>query len=404
MRGILFLVHRAPWPPDRGDRIRSWHEFEALCRIAPVHVAALADSEADAALARERMAAMCASLEIVTRQTHPALAVPRSLLTGSPLSLAMFRNSRLKRHVAALAASGVVDRAVIFSSQMTPYLPANLPFVMDFCDVDSAKFAAYGHDASPLSLMGRVYAREGRLLAAHERQVASYAAASLFISDAERGLFLSGYRGDASHVHVVGNGIDTARFDPAGDWRPLDQVSRGEGRLCVFTGQMDYQPNVDAVRDFALATLPSVRARHPDARFAIVGRAPTAEVLALGKLPGVMVTGEVPDTRPWLAAADVVVAPLAIARGVQNKLLEAMAMAKPVVASTHAATGIDAVDGRDWCIADGSAATAGAIATLLDDPDRTAVMGRSARAQMLGHYGWSARMAPLLRLVESLVA
>src|SRR5690606_14562716 len=138
----------------------------------------------------------------------------------------------------------------------------------------------------------------------------------------------------------VENGIDTRRFDPA---IPFDPVGAGEGPLAVFTGQMDYRPNIDAVRWFAADILPLVRRRHPAARFAIVGRAPTSEVRALETLDGVTVTGEVPDVRPWLAAADVIVAPLLLARGVQNKLLEAMAMARPVVASTAAATGIDAM-------------------------------------------------------------
>src|SRR3546814_1547373 len=189
------------------------------------------------------------------------------------------------------------------------------------------------------------------MLAAYEADVARHVDASLFVSEAEAALFRGQSGLGADKVRAVGNGIDTAWFDPA---LLLDRVGMGEGPFAVFTGQMDYRPNIDAVRWFASDILPRVRARHPSARFAIVGRAPTAEVRALEKLSGVTVTGEVPDVRPWLAAADAVVAPLLLARGVQNKLLEAMAMARPVVASAAAATGIDAEPGEHLLVADGT--------------------------------------------------
>jgi polysaccharide biosynthesis protein PslH len=169
----------------------------------------------------------------------------------------------------------------------------------------------------------------------------------------------------------------------------------GEGPLIVFTGQMDYRPNIDAVTAFARETMLIVRARHPNARFAIVGRAPTAEVLALATLPGVQVTGEVTDTRDWLAAADLVVAPLKLARGIQNKVLEAMAMAKAVIASSAAAEGIDAVPGDELVIADGSAAEAEAVRILLANPAQAAEIGAAARARMEARYSWEARLAGL---------
>jgi glycosyltransferase involved in cell wall biosynthesis len=162
---------------------------------------------------------------------------------------------------------------------------------------------------------------------------------------------------------------------------------------------MDYQPNVDAVTHFARESLPALRQQVKAASFAIVGRAPTREVLALEAIPGVLVTGEVPDTRPWLAAADVVVAPLKLARGVQNKLLEAMAMAKPIVASSAAAQGIDAQDGQHLLVADGAPATATAVTALLRDPARRSALGMAARERMIARYGWDATMAPLAKML-----
>ncbi|MGB3927420.1 MAG: glycosyltransferase, partial [Sphingobium sp.] len=163
----------------------------------------------------------------------------------------------------------------------------------------------------------------------------------------------------------------------------------------VFTGQMDYRPNVEAVDSFARQTLPAIRSLHPNARFAIVGRNPTPQVQALGQLPGAVVTGAVPDVRGWLAAADVVVAPLRIARGVQNKVLEAMAMARPVVASPQAAEGIDARDEAHLLVAANPAEEAAKIVALLADPARAAALGRAARARMEQRYRWSATLAGL---------
>ncbi len=162
---------------------------------------------------------------------------------------------------------------------------------------------------------------------------------------------------------------------------------------------MDYRPNIDAVRWFAGDILPLIRRQHPAARFTIVGRAPTDEVRALARLPGVAVTGEVADVRPWLAAADAVVAPLLLARGVQNKLLEAMAMARPVVASAAAAEGIDAVAGEHLLVADDAAGMAAAVGSLFDDRKGAGRMGQAARVRMISRYGWDARLAPLGELL-----
>ncbi|MBO9694948.1 MAG: TIGR03087 family PEP-CTERM/XrtA system glycosyltransferase [Sphingopyxis sp.] len=397
MPQILFLVHRAPWPPDRGDRIRSWHMFEALAKLAPVHVAALADNEADAALARDKMAPLCKSLVVEVRNASRPLALAQAILHGEPVSNRLFRSTPLARQVDNLLRGGNITHIVAFSGQMAQYLPTRFggPVLMDFVDVDSAKFATYAEQekSQPLNW---VHQREARVLGTYEAEVARRVDTSLFVSEAEAALFRSRSGLDADKVRAIENGIDTDRFDPAVAFEPVGQ---GTAPLTVFTGQMDYRPNIDAVRWFARDILPLIRRRHSLARFAIVGRAPTDEVRALGTLPGVTVTGEVPDVRPWLAAADAVVAPLLLARGVQNKLLEAMAMARPVVASAAAATGIDAMPGEHLLVADGAGAVAGAVCALFDDPAAAAAMGQAARARMIARYGWDARMAPLGELL-----
>ena len=397
MAEILFLVHRAPWPPDRGDRIRSWHMFEALAKLAPVHVAALADSAEDAAVAREKMAPLCKSLTIEVRKVSRPLALMQAVLRGEPVSNRLFRSAALARHVDDLVDSGGITHIVAFSGQMAQYIPDGWtgPLLMDFVDVDSAKFATYAEQdkSQPLNW---VHKREATKLGAFEADVARKVDASLFVSEAEAALFRAQSGLGADKVRAIENGIDTDRFDPANQ---LDAVGTGEGALAVFTGQMDYRPNIDAVRWFANDILPLIHQRHPHAGFAVVGRAPTDEVRALAKLPGVTVTGELPDVRPWLVAADAVVAPLLLARGVQNKLLEAMAMARPVVASAAAAEGIDAAPCEHLLVADGANAMADAVCSLFDDKTAAAAMGQAARARMIARYGWDARLAPLGELL-----
>jgi sugar transferase (PEP-CTERM/EpsH1 system associated) len=295
------------------------------------------------------------------------------------VSLTAFADARVRHAVDGVLARHPIDAIYAFSGQMAQYLPAAGPrVVMDFVDLDSAKFAAYADDAmGPMRWLMR---RETRLLGAFERSAAARVDASLFVSEAEAAL-LPG-------AQALENGIDTERFDPA-SVSPVPEP----GPLIVFTGQMDYRPNIDAVTAFARNALPAIRAEHPTARFAIVGRSPTATVKALAG-EAVIVTGEVADVRPWLAGAAVVVAPLQLARGVQNKVLEAMALARPVVASSAAAEGID--HAGTIVVADDAAA---AVSALLAEPVRAEALGRSAQSRVIERYGWEARLSGLRDLL-----
>jgi sugar transferase (PEP-CTERM/EpsH1 system associated) len=365
---LLFLAHRAPFAPDRGDRIRSYHVLRHLAAQGPVHLVTFADRDEpvpDLGLA---------SCTVLPLRKSRGRALIEAVASGRPVSLAAFADGAFSRAVDDVMAAHAPDAAYVFSGQMAQYVPPAMPFVMDFVDVDSAKFAALAKGA-----MAPLYAREARLLGRFERDVAERAAASLFVNRAEAALF-----GEAPRVAVVENGIDTAFF------RPGVVTAEPEGAAIVFTGQMDYAPNIDAVRWFVGEVLPLVRRQRPAARFAIVGRAPTAAVRALGEQPGVVVTGEVADVRGWLGAARVAVAPLRIARGVQNKVLEAMAMALPVVATAAAAEGID--DAGTIAVADDPRDFAAAVVAALDDAgDR----GERGRAQVIWRYGWEAALAPL---------
>ncbi|MBY0283004.1 MAG: TIGR03087 family PEP-CTERM/XrtA system glycosyltransferase [Sphingomonas sp.] len=387
MGDILFLAHRMPFPPDRGDKIRGFHMLKHLARGSRVHIVAFADDSND--LKRKSgLVPFTASRSIIFRSKPQWLAALQALLWRRPVSLTAFESRAFAEAVQSVMSRQAIDTVFVFSSQMAQYLPPAGRFrvIMDFCDMDSAKFAAYAQSArGPMRWMMQ---REANLLLQHDRGIAARAAASLFVSEAEADLFRN--RARAERVHVVENGIDTAFFDPGAQFKRIESIA---GSLIVFTGQMDYRPNIEAVRWFAETVFPHIRVKHPAARFAIVGRNPSDAVRALTKIPGVIVTGEVPDVRGWLAAAQVVVAPLQLARGVQNKVLEAMAMARPLVASAAAAEGID--HGDTIRVGTTVGEIADHITALIEDPAAAHALGLAARAQVLKRYGWSARLSAL---------
>nr|WP_051041271.1 TIGR03087 family PEP-CTERM/XrtA system glycosyltransferase [Blastomonas sp. AAP53] len=393
MGELLFLAHRIPFPPDRGDKIRSCAMLKALAARGPVHVATFGETDADMA-AEAELANVAASHLLVRRTISNLRAGLNALPSGKPVSLTAFDSRDIHHFISRLLATRPIDTIFVFSGQMAQFIPPSFAgrVVIDFVDMDSAKFAAYAKATSgPMKL---VHAREARLLGAFEREMAQRAQLSLFCSPAEVAEFQLGLGDRHVRVDSVVNGIDTVFYDPRGV-AAAPYAGQG-GPHMVFTGQMDYAPNIDAVVHFARHVLPLIRAHHPDARFHIVGRNPSAAVSALADQPGVAVAGAVDDIRPWIASADIVVAPLRIARGIQNKVLEAMAMARPVVASSAAAEGIEATHGEHFCVARDDAAMAEAVCGLAADPARAKAMGQAAREHMQRHYQWEAQLAPLL--------
>ena len=389
MAEVMFLAHRIPFPPDRGDRIRSFHILRHIARRRPVHLLGFVDSEEDKRAAKELLPIL-ASLHVEVRRKSKLRAGIEALVHGDPVSVTAFGSGRISRMVDNLLAERPIDTIFAYSGQMAQFVPderGGRRFIMDFVDVDSEKFATYG--AAERGVMGWVHRREGRLLAQYENHVGRWSDINLFVSEAEAALFRRRAGLAVSHVRALDNGIDTAKFDPAG----FPRVAGAEPMI-VFTGQMDYRPNVEAVDYFARRTFPAIRAKHPATLFAIVGRDPTSAVQELAKLKNVIVTGEVPDVRPWIAAAAAVVAPLEIARGIQNKVLEAMAMARPVVASPAAFEGIDAVPGEHLIVANGYD-MANAVSQLISDPAAGDRLGSAARAHMILRYGWDAQLSAL---------
>jgi polysaccharide biosynthesis protein PslH len=396
MKDVLFLAHRVPFPPDKGDKIRSFHLLRHFAANARVHLGAFVDSEDDWKHV-DALKKLCASVELLPLDPRWArVRSMRGLLSNDALSFAYYQDARMHAFVESLRARRAIEAVFVFSSQMAQYVPLDLPVprVLDFCDVDSAKWEQYAPTASwPMSW---VYAREGRLLAAAEERLARQFDASLFVSEPEAQFFRTRAPQVAARVHALRNGVDHEYFDPAlSHTRPADAPDR----YLVFTGAMDYRANVDAVDWFAREVLPKVRATDPSLSFAIVGSRPTAAVRQLAQLPGVIVTGGVPDVRPWIAHSVAVVAPLRIARGVQNKVLEGMSMSRPVIGTRAALEGIgQGVPPGTVAAPDGAA---GFAATLLETlrGDGQA-LGAAGRTFVRAQFDWSRNLGEVMGLMR----
>lgn len=393
---ILFLCHRIPFPPNRGDKIRSHHVLRHLAGLAPVHIATFADDAADMAGTAD-LAALTASHCLIQRRKPVWQAGVKALVTGKPVSLTAFHSPRMAAYVRALIASGRIATIYAFSGQMGQYIPADFPgrVVFDFVDVDSAKFEAYAAGASGPRRW--IDAREARLLGAEEARLARRSDVSLLVSNEEAALFRARLDPDvraACDVRTLRNGIDSALFAP-GVCQPAAAMLDCGGPRMVFAGQMDYAPNIAAARRAADGILPLVRAGFPEASLHIVGRNPPAELRALHGHGGVRVWGAVDDIRCSLAAADIALVPLMIARGVQNKVLEAMAMALPVVMTAAAATGIGGCNGVTYALGESDQDLAAQTVALLQRSGDARRMGDAARRLVVDGLSWDATLAPL---------
>jgi sugar transferase (PEP-CTERM/EpsH1 system associated) len=318
---------------------------------------------------------------------------PLALATGEAISVRAFHSMALQRQLDELLDHTSFDCVLAFSSPMAEYCFRSRHWtgafrrmrkMMDLIDVDSAKWNDYAARSSGWRRL--VYRREARLLAIYETRVAREFDHLFLVTEAERSALPPGV--PVAKVIALPNGVDMEYFTPG-------QVPAEGAENVVFTGVMDYWPNVEGVRWFVHEVWPAVRKRHPQARFDIVGSRPDARVRELASGEGIRVTGFVPDVRDYVAASSLCVAPLRIARGVQNKVLEAMAMGRPVVCTSNALEGIPALPGRDVLVADDATAFAAAVCRVLESPDDAARMGIAARACVERHHRWEATLAPL---------
>ncbi len=392
---ILYLCHRIPYPPDKGDKIRSFHQIESLSRHHRLHVGCLVDTKEDWAHI-PALRRFCASVDAAPLGKRISeLKSVMALLGNRPLSVAAFDSGELRRKIRSRLASDPCDLAIVFSAAMAQYLPlrADLPTIVDYVDVDSEKWRVYSAlKPWPLSW---IYLLESRRLRRYEEALANRHDESLFVAEKEAQLFRGIARG--ARARVIPNGVDLEYF------RCPEGVAAVALPTIVFVGVMDYFPNVDAVTYFADRILPSVLAAVPQAIFQIVGRNPSREVRRLGGRPNIEVTGSVSDVRPFLARAAVSVAPFRIARGVQNKILEAMAMGVPVVGSPTGFQGIGARREDGVRIEERPDDFAQTVVTYLRDSALRHECGLSARRYVERNHRWQDHGAALDALIEEVL-
>ena len=392
MANILYLVHRMPYPPDKGDKVRSYHLLRHMVeRGHRVFLGTFVDDPADM-VHLDRLQSMCAEVcAIPLRPATAKLRSARALVQDEPLTLRYYDHAEMHQWVLRVVKAQPMAASVVFSSAMAQYISGNghVPMLLDLVDVDSAKWTGYADTHGwPLSWL---YRREGARLLDYERAAVKRSAHSFLVTDQEVALFERLAPDCRGRVVSLGNGVDADYFSPS---LPFESPFRTGEIPLVFTGAMDYWPNVDAVTWFAQAMLPLLRQRQPAARFHIVGRNPTAAVRALAG-DAVSVTGTVPDVRPYLRHAAAVVAPLRLARGVQNKILEAMAMARPVVCADTCAQAIGAQDSVHLLTAQHAGDYIDQIESLLADAVRADQVGTASRQFVLNQFSWEARLAPI---------
>jgi sugar transferase (PEP-CTERM/EpsH1 system associated) len=396
MKRMLFLCHRIPYPPEKGDKIRAWHMLDHLSKRWEIDLGCLVDDPKDL----EHLPVLESRCRTVRAYAtgSPWQAAARALMRfrfGQPLTAGWFHHGRLATWVQEGMASGHYDAVFAYSAAMAPYLTKpgesrrEISRILDLVDVDSEKWRSYANNAA--LPMRYVWAREARTLLAFERRMAMDFDKCIFVSEQESARFAEIAPETKDRLGWIENGVDMSFFDSRTVYP--DPYS-SDKPVIVFTGTMDYRPNVEAVSWFAREVMPRLRgvsATGPS--FSIVGANPSPAVRALGNLPGVRVVGPVPDIRPYIAHASLAVAPLRIARGIQNKVLEAMALGKPVVASSAAFEGVHAVPGRDILVADGLEHTVSMVKDVLQGayPD----IGASARKAMLRGHDWSATLGRL---------
>lgn len=404
MATILFLAHRIPYPPNKGDKIRSWHFLAYLLRHHRVHLACFIDDAEDIQYL-EKLNDDCASVKAVVRQgLKSKIHGLTGVMTGTTITRASYRSREIDDYVDdLLQGDDRPDLIYCFSAgmmQFTEKYAARVPVLFDMVDVDSAKWQSYAADSGfPLSW---IYRREAQLLRQEENQAIDQSYGTFLVSRDEALLCQNRYHGSrAETIHSLKNGVDYDYFDP--DFTPKQSVQSTD---LIFTGAMDYRPNIEAILWFIGSVWPQIKAEKPSVTLAIVGGNPSQDILKLADDPAITVTGFVDESRAWIQAARLVIAPLKIARGVQNKVLEGMAMAKPVVATTEAYTGIDApVDknapaGQCLSVCDDASDFAQETLRLLGDTQQAAAMGQAARTWIKDNQSWDSQYDVLQEYID----
>jgi sugar transferase (PEP-CTERM/EpsH1 system associated) len=392
---ILFICHRFPFPPNRGGKIRPFQMIRHLSKNHSVVVASLAHTKQELEEGAELKQYCEATIAEVVPDSSRWLRASAKIGRSAPASAAYFWSPRLDQRIREAWSANKFDLVMVHCAFVVPYaLNLQGSFrVLDFGDMDSAKWFDYSKFRRfPLNLAYKIEANKLRQF--EKRAARSFDRCTV----TTRGEWEEYQTMEVpTPCSVIPNGVDTEYFHPQASVPPPLAAP-----VIVFLGRMDYFPNIDGISDFARNVLPQVRASIPNAELRIVGSNPSASVRSLEQLPGVKVTGHVPDVRPYLAEATVAIAPLRIARGTQNKVLECMAAGVPVVSSPQAARGIQAVPGEHLLVAEEARSFVGQVLDVIRNPELRSRLAAQGRQQVLNTHSWSASMKLLDELIETL--
>jgi len=395
MESLLFLAHRIPYPPNKGDKIRSYHFLKHLTDVYTVHLGTFIDDPNDWQYT-DKLDAICT--ETCYLELNPLKAKIKSLqglLTGEALSLPYYKNQAMQDWVDGTIKTQSIKKVLIFSSVMAQFINEthDVEMFVDFVDVDSDKWRQYANSKKGLSAW--IYQRESKYLFDYEKKIAKQAETSFFVSEHEADLFKNLAPEVSKKVTHINNGVDTDHFSPELAFATPYPTNED---VIVFTGAMDYWANVDAVKWFAEDVFPHIIKNNPAVKFYIVGSKPTKEVEVLAN-NAVVVTGAVDDVRPYLAHAKLAVAPLRIARGIQNKVLEAMAMGKYVVATSAAMEGIPYNETLDVSVGDEVDVVIKQLEELLHKNSTTMVSDNN-REFVTAMFSWEKNVNQLVNLMQ----
>ena len=386
---LLFLAHRIPYPPNKGDKIRSFNLLKALAKDYRVYLGAFVDDKQDWQYESE-LRQYCAEVFLLGLSSRRKYESLKGLITGEALTLPYYRQSRMQHWVDQKIEEQEISRVFVYSSAMAQYVQGenyqSLHRVLDFVDVDSEKWREYSERR--IWPMSWLYRREANELLNFDRRAAKNFDASVFVSASEARLFKQLAPESEQQVTHINNGVDYHYFDPT----ITHENPYQNDPVLAFTGAMDYWANVDAVTWFAQQVFPEIQRQIPAARFYIVGARPTDAVLKLANKKGIHVTGSVEDIRPYIAHADVIVAPMRIARGVQNKVLEAMAMERPVVVTGAAMEGIELLPGQMICDSEQDFVDYCLHLLIEGDANQT---GKAGRTRVLEDFNWDQNLLKL---------
>jgi sugar transferase (PEP-CTERM/EpsH1 system associated) len=331
---LLYLSRCVPSLSENGENVRAYEQLRSLALNHRVHLACFARDAEDSENARN-LHQWCSSVHVEPLPKVRALAEAAIGFTfGGSLTISFYESSGMRQHVRSMSSRVPLDATVVSSSAMAQYALAELPVLFDMIDVDSEKWLLYSQFRKPAF----AYALESRRLRNQERKFAEQAECTI-VSTAQEENILRKIAPRAYTVSVE-NGVDCAYFNPCEVEPPPGLKNR---MVVLFTGVMDHPPNSQAAIWFARQVLPMLLSIETAVEFFIVGAQPSRAVQELSQLPGVTVTGEVPDVRPYMAASRVVVAPLKTARGLHNRVPEALAMGKHVVGSRELGRSFGAV-------------------------------------------------------------